>query len=73
MAIIMNNQTMAGMYKVWLYFWAHMMFSTHGLTKAKINGGISTIFTVGVQGSQVYRTYGFKVSSSLLLHLFWSK
>lgn len=48
----MNNPK-AGVYKVWLYSWAHMMFSTlsiHGLTTAKTNNKMSVIFTAGERG-----------------------
>lgn len=67
---------MEGVYKVQLYSWAHMMFSTlniHGHATAKIKSGMSTTFTVGLQGIQLHRTYGFNVSSSLFLHLLWLK
>jgi len=63
---------MEGVYKVWLCSWAHMMFSTlsiHGHTMAKIKSGMSTTFTAGLQGIQVHRTYGFKVSATVVVKI----
>jgi len=49
-----------------------MMFSTlsiHGHTMAKIKSGMSTTFTAGLQGIQVHRTYGFKVSATVVVKI----